>query len=72
MTKKTQEFNFTKSLQRLEEIVSSLEKPDLELEQSLKLLEEGVLLHKLCKEKLTLANIKVKSILEDGDEQNKA
>jgi len=69
MTKKSEEFNFTKSLERLEEIISTLEKPDLDLEQSLKLLEEGVRLHKLCKEKLSAANTKVSSILKGEKSQ---
>ena len=59
--------NFTKALNRLEEIVAKLEEPDLDLEEGLKLLEEGVALHKLCRKKLTTANAKITTILKEGD-----
>ena len=65
MTKKfTEEINFSKALARLEEIVQKLEKPDLDLEAGLKLLEEGVKLHKICKNKLTEASAKISTILK--------
>lgn len=63
MTK--QDLNFTQAIKRLEEIVEKLEAPDLDLEEGLKLLEEGVNLHKLCKEKLTEANKKITTILKE-------
>ena len=56
---------FTKALLRLDEIVEKLEDPSLDLEDGLKLLEEGVKLHKLCKNKLTEASTKISSILKD-------
>lgn len=56
---------FTKALERLEEIVEKLEDPSLDLEEGLKLLEEGVTLHKLCKTKLTDANAKISTILKE-------
>lgn len=64
---KGSDITFTKALERLEEIITKLEAPDLDLEQGLKLLEEGVKLHKLCKEKLTQANIKITTILKEED-----
>ena len=67
MTKLQKSLNFTQALTRLEEIVEKLESPDLDLEEGLKLLEEGVALHKLCKNKLTAANTKISDILKDGD-----
>lgn len=68
----TKDLNFTQALKRLEEIVEKLEDPDLDLEVGLKLLEEGVSLHKLCKTKLTEANAKITTILkeEGGDKIN--
>lgn len=62
--------NFTKSLKRLEEIVSTLEDPNLDLEEGLKLLEEGVKLHKLCRDKLTEANAKITTILKEDNGDN--
>ena len=67
MTKSQKSLNFTQALTRLEEIVEKLESPGLDLEEGLKLLEEGVALHKLCKNKLTAANTKISDILKDGD-----
>jgi exodeoxyribonuclease VII small subunit len=65
----TSSLNFTQALSRLEEIVVKLEQPDLDLEDGLSLLEEGVRLHKLCKQKLTDANVKITSILKDGNSE---
>jgi len=61
---KTSQLNFTQTLKRLEEIVAQLEKPDLDLDEGLKLLEEGTKLHKACTEKLTQAQIKIQEILK--------
>lgn len=70
MTKqKSSQVNFTQALSRLEEIVEKLEEPELDLEVGLKLLEEGVKLHKLCKTRLTEANAKIATILEDDSKE---
>lgn len=63
MTQKEQ--TFTQALKRLEEIVEKLEDPNLDLEDGLALLEEGVKLHKFCQNKLTQANTKITEILKD-------
>ena len=65
MAKTQTSLNFTQALKRLEEILVKLESPDLDLEEGLRLLEEGVKLHKLCKEKLTEANVKITKILKN-------
>ena len=70
MTKDSQT-TFTKALQRLEEIVEKLEDPSLDLEEGLKLLEEGVSLHKFCKNKLTEANAKITAILNQSQDSSK-
>ena len=61
----TKDLSFSKALARLEEIVNKLEDPNLDLEEGLKLLEEGVKLHRSCKKKLTEANVKISSILKE-------
>ncbi|OQW54637.1 MAG: exodeoxyribonuclease VII small subunit [Proteobacteria bacterium SG_bin7] len=61
--------DFEKKLKRLEEIVGTMEKGSLPLEESLKLFEEGVKLSKDCHEQLSKAEQKVKLLLsvdEDG------
>lgn len=63
--------NFSQALKRLEEIVQELEDPNLDLEEGLQLLEEGVKLHKICKEKLTEANAKITTILKEDNRAKK-
>lgn len=62
---KPKTFSFTKQLERLEEIVAQLENPQLELEDTLNLLEEGVKLHKQCTDQLKLADKKIKTFLNE-------
>lgn len=71
MAKNLDNHSFTKALKRLEEIVDLLENPNIDLEEGLKLLEEGVKLHKYCKDKLTQANVKIINILKEERERGK-
>lgn len=68
MTKDPSTLSFSKALHRLEEIINKLEDPNLDLEEGLKLLEEGVRLHKSCKDKLTQADVKITKILKEDPE----
>ena len=68
MTKAPSPPSFSQALLRLDEIVEKLEDPNLDLEEGLSLLEEGVKLHKVCKEKLTEANKKITTILKDEEQ----
>lgn len=70
MTKKLDSLSFSNALVRLEEIVKRLEDPDLDLEQGLKFIEEGLELHKYCKQKLIKAQAKIEVLLKD--DHNKA
>lgn len=67
--KEINNMSFEEAMQRLEKIVSDLEKGDAPLDSSLELFEEGVKLTKLCSEKLNAATQKVK-ILTDGREED--
>lgn len=58
---------FENKLKRLEEIVKKMEQGDLELDESLKIFEEGVKLAKECQSHLSQAEQKVK-ILTGLDE----
>lgn len=60
--------DFEKKLNRLEEIVETLEKGETSLEDSLKSFEEGVKLSRQCNEQLNKAELKVKTLLK-VDEQ---
>lgn len=62
------EKNFEKSLVRLEEIVSSLERGDADLDEALKLFEEGTGLVRVCDKELKQAEQKLEKLTE-GDEE---
>lgn len=55
---------FSQKLQRLEDIVALLERPDVELEDGLKLLEEGVALHQQCQKMLSQTQTKINKLLD--------
>ncbi len=55
--------DFEKKLGRLEQIVQKMEKGELELEESLKLFEEGVKLSRDCHSQLNEAEVKVKKLI---------
>lgn len=66
MSKK--ELSFEKAMDRLEEIVASLENGECPLEESLKLFEEGVKLVKLCNNKLETVEGSIKKLANiDGE-----
>ena len=62
------EISFEKAMERLEEIVDSLECGSCQLEDSLKLFEEGVKLVKLCNSKLEAVECSIKKLTNvDGE-----
>jgi exodeoxyribonuclease VII small subunit len=64
--KGSKETRFEDALDRLEEIVKSLEEGDLPLEDSLKLFEEGVGLTRLCSSRLDEAQRRI-DVLTRGE-----
>lgn len=61
--KKTNAINFEKTLAELEQLVETMEKGDLSLEESLKHFERGVALTKSCQQALSEAEQKVSILL---------
>ncbi|OLC07325.1 MAG: hypothetical protein AUH34_01555 [Gemmatimonadetes bacterium 13_1_40CM_70_12] len=57
--------SFARQLERLEEIVRRLEAEDLDLDDALKLFEEGVERLRQARERLTVAEAKVKQVLSE-------
>jgi exodeoxyribonuclease VII small subunit len=57
---------FETSLQSLEQIVEKLEEPDLPLEKSLKLFEDGIKHVRSCEKILTEAEGKVEKLIEEN------
>ncbi|NLY92024.1 MAG: exodeoxyribonuclease VII small subunit [Firmicutes bacterium] len=63
MNEKLTEKTFEEALARLEQIVSELENGELNLEESLKLFEEGIALARHCNAKLDEAQGKVELLI---------
>ena len=61
----SEQASFAQQLERLEEIVRRLEAEDLDLDQALKLFEEGVERLRQARERLTVAEAKVKQVLSE-------
>lgn len=59
------EISFENALLNLEEIVLKLEEDDIPLEKAIDLYQDGMKLSKLCSEKLSSAEDKVVSILNE-------
>ena len=58
---------FEQSMQRLEQIVRSMERGDVALEESIKLFQEGTELVRSCGMLLDEAELQVKKIVTDAD-----
>lgn len=58
---------FEQNMQRLEQIVRSLERGDVALEESLKLFQEGTSLVKSCQSLLDDAKLQVQKVLTDNE-----
>jgi exodeoxyribonuclease VII small subunit len=58
-------FRFEEALKKIEYIVKRLEEEELELEEALKLYEEGIFLVKACEEMLKKAKERVEVIIKE-------
>ncbi len=63
---------FQESMQRLDEIVTLLEKNEIELEEAITLFEEGLILLKTCDQKLNHFEDKVSALLKSYQEEENA
>jgi len=61
------EINFEKALAELEQLVETMEKGDLTLEESLQQFERGVSLTRSCQQALAAAEQKVRILTQDND-----
>jgi exodeoxyribonuclease VII small subunit len=66
-TKKIKKDSLEGSLTRLEEIVDSLERGDVALDDAVALYEEGIALAKASAERLKAAELKIKKLSKDID-----
>ena len=67
MSEKETEIDFEKALAELEQLVETMEKGDLTLEQSLKLFERGVSLTRACQQALANAEQKVQILTHNNE-----
>lgn len=67
MAKKNDEQKFEGALARLEEIVSRLEKGDVELDEALTLFTEGTQMAQLCQKKLAEAQTRIEKLVKDRE-----
>ncbi len=67
--KKGEDISFEVSLKKLEEIVEELEKGELNLDEALKLYEEGMDFSDRCLEKLNESKQKVEKLTKEGDKK---
>ncbi|WP_445664174.1 exodeoxyribonuclease VII small subunit [Fodinibius sp. AD559] len=63
--------SFEQALQRLEDIVNQLEDESISLEKSIDLYEEGIKLSKICTETLEEAELRIKKVADQHDDDNK-
>lgn len=68
MPKKSNSINFEKTLAELEQLVETMEKGDLSLEDSLKHFERGIVLTKTCQKALSEAEQKISILLSKNGE----
>ena len=69
--KKNKELSFEDSLKLLENIVEQLESGDIDLEKSVKLYEEGMVLKKNCEDKLKKVEMQIKKIKVENNKITK-
>ncbi len=67
MGKKEQQKPIDASLKEIEDIVRKLESGDIDLETSLKLYEQGIILIAQCQQSLTQAELKIKELSPDKE-----
>ena len=67
MSETKNEIDFEKALAELEQLVETMEKGDLTLEESLKQFERGVTLTKACQKALAEAEQKVRILTRDNE-----
>ena len=67
MSETKNEIDFEKALAELEQLVETMEKGELTLEESLKHFERGVTLTRACQKALTEAEQKVRILTRDNE-----
>lgn len=66
----TKNMKFEQSMERLDEIVSELEKNEKPLDESIRLFEEGLKLVKSCNDRLKDFEKQVQTIIDENSEED--
>lgn len=66
----SKQYTFQEAMDRLDEIVNQLNSSKLELEEAMKLFEEGLKLSKQCEEQLKIFETKMNTLLINEGENN--
>ena len=64
------ELSFEQSLEQLNKIIDTLNDPDIGIDESLKMYEEGVKLVRACRKKIENARQRIKYIDDNEDASN--
>ena len=65
---KKEDLSFEELVTKLEDVTKKLEKDNLNLDESIKLFEEGMEISKKCNKRLEEAEKKITILLQDGEE----
>lgn len=65
----SKELSFEEGMQRLEQIVRTMERGDAKLEESLKLFQEGTELVNRCGKLLDEAELQIKKVIKGADDK---
>ncbi|MHA6251013.1 exodeoxyribonuclease VII small subunit [Oceanobacillus sp. CAU 1775] len=68
MAKQKEELSFEAAMEKLEEIVQKLETGDVPLEKAIDYYQEGMILSKICSDKITNVQEKMTKILNEQGE----
>jgi len=68
MTDKNKDLSFEQAMEKLEEIVQKLEAGDVPLEKAIDYYQDGMLLSKLCSDKLINVQEKMTKIMDEHGE----
>ena len=67
---KKEDLSFEELVTKLEDVTNKLEKDNLNLDESIKLFEEGMEISKKCNKRLEEAEKKITILLQDGEDVN--
>lgn len=63
------DLKYTKSIKRLEEIIQKIENEEIDVDELSEKVKEAVTLIQFCKEKIEKAEVEVKKVVEDLEEE---